>query len=322
MTRVLVTGAAGFIGSHLVEALAARGDEVVGIDNFDPFYDRAMKEANLRDMQASRFRFVEQDMLHVERTAALLTPETVIVHLAAKAGVRPSIADPVAYARVNVDGTAAVLEAARQAGARRIVFGSSSSVYGDTTPAPFREDAAAMDPVSPYAATKRAGELLVRAAASLHGFRAAALRFFTVFGPRQRPDLAIHAFARKMADGKPLTLFGDGTQARDYTYCDDIVAGVVAAVDWTARAPAGMEIFNLGGSRPLPLKVLVAELSDALGIVPTVQWAPMQPGDVQLTCADVEKSKSVLGFEARTPFAEGIRRFTAWFRRAYAGTTG
>jgi UDP-glucuronate 4-epimerase len=261
-------------------------------------------------------------MLHVERTAALLTPETVIVHLAAKAGVRPSIADPVAYARVNVDGTAAVLEAARQAGARRIVFGSSSSVYGDTTPAPFREDAAAMDPVSPYAATKRAGELLVRAAASLHGFRAAALRFFTVFGPRQRPDLAIHAFARKMADGKPLTLFGDGTQARDYTYCDDIVAGVVAAVDWTARAPAGMEIFNLGGSRPLPLKVLVAELSDALGIVPTVQWAPMQPGDVQLTCADVEKSKSVLGFEARTPFAEGIRRFTAWFRRAYAGTTG
>lgn len=322
MTRVLVTGAAGFIGSHLVEALAARGDEVVGIDNFDPFYDRAMKEANLRDMQAPRFRFVEQDMLHVQRTAALLTPETVIVHLAAKAGVRPSIADPVAYARVNVDGTAAVLEAARQAGARRIVFGSSSSVYGDTTPAPFREDAAAMDPVSPYAATKRAGELLVRAAASLHGFRAAALRFFTVFGPRQRPDLAIHAFARKMADGKPLTLFGDGTQARDYTYCDDIVAGVVAAVDWTARAPAGMEIFNLGGSRPLPLKVLVAELSDALGIVPTVQWAPMQPGDVQLTCADVEKSKSVLGFEARTPFAEGIRRFTAWFRRAYAGTTG
>jgi UDP-glucuronate 4-epimerase len=322
MTRVLVTGAAGFIGSHLVEALAARGDEVVGIDNFDPFYDRAMKEANLRDLQAPRFRFVEQDMLHVQRTAALLTSETVIVHLAAKAGVRPSIADPVAYARVNVDGTAAVLEAARHAGAGRIVFGSSSSVYGDTTPAPFREDAAAIDPVSPYAATKRAGELLVRAAAALYGFRAAALRFFTVFGPRQRPDLAIHAFARKMADGKPLTLFGDGTQARDYTYCDDIVAGVVAAVDWSARAPAGMEIFNLGGSRPLPLKVLVAELSDALGIIPTVQWAPMQPGDVQLTCADVEKSKRVLGFEARTPFTEGIRRFTAWFRRAYAGTTG
>jgi UDP-glucuronate 4-epimerase len=322
VTRVLVTGAAGFIGSHLVEALAARGDEVVGIDNFDPFYDRAMKEANLRDMQAPRFRFHEQDMLDVQRMAALLTPDTVVVHLAAKAGVRPSIADPLAYARANVEGTAAVLEAARQVGARRIVFGSSSSVYGDITPAPFREDASAIDPVSPYAATKRAGELLVRAAAPLHGFRAVALRFFTVFGPRQRPDLAIHAFARRMADGKPLTLFGDGTQARDYTYCDDIVAGVVAAVDWTARAPVGMEIFNLGGNRPLPLKVLVEELSGALGIVPTVQWAPMQPGDVQLTCADVEKSKRVLGFEARTPFAEGIRRFAAWFRRAYAGTTG
>jgi UDP-glucuronate 4-epimerase len=322
VTRVLVTGAAGFIGSHVVEALAARGDEIVGIDNFDPFYHRAMKEANLREMQHPRFHFHEQDMLDVQRTAALLTPDTVIVHLAAKAGVRPSIADPLGYARANVEGTAALLEAARRVGAPRIVFGSSSSVYGDTTPAPFREDASAIDPVSPYAATKRAGELLVRAAAPLHGFRAAALRFFTVFGPRQRPDLAIHAFARTMADGKPLTLFGDGTQARDYTYCDDIVAGVIAAVDWTARAPVGMEIFNLGGSRPLPLKVLVSELSEALGIVPTVQWAPMQPGDVQLTCAHVEKSKRVLGFEARTPFAEGVRRFAAWFRRAYAGTTG
>jgi UDP-glucuronate 4-epimerase len=322
VTRILVTGAAGFIGSHLVEALAARGDVVVGIDNFDPFYDREMKEANLRDVPESRFRLHERDILDLEPLVALLTPETVIVHLAAKAGVRPSIADPVGYARVNVEGTAAVLEAARRAGVSRFVFGSSSSVYGDTTPAPFREDAPAVDPVSPYAATKRAGELLLRAAAPLHGLRAAALRFFTVFGPRQRPDLAIHAFARRMADGRPLTLFGDGTQARDYTYCDDIVAGVVAAVDWTARAPVGMDVFNLGGSRPLPLKVLVGELSEALGVVPKIEWAPMQPGDVQLTCAHVDKSRRVLGFEARTPFAEGIRRFAAWFRRAYAGTTG
>ena len=317
-----MTGAAGFIGSHLVEALAARGDEVIGIDNFDPFYDRSMKEANLRDVAERDFRFHEQDVLDVAATAALLTPETVLVHLAAKAGVRPSIADPVGYARANVVGTAAVLEAARRAGVTRVVFGSSSSVYGDTTPVPFREDAPAVDPVSPYAGTKRAGELLVRAAAPLHGFRAAALRFFTVFGPRQRPDLAIHAFARRMADGRPLTLFGDGTQARDYTYCDDIVGGVLAAVDWTARGPVGMEVFNLGGSRPLPLKVLVGELSDALGIAPRVEWAPMQPGDVQLTCADVEKARRVLGFEARTSFSEGVRRFAAWFRRAYAGTTG
>jgi UDP-glucuronate 4-epimerase len=321
MTRVLVTGAAGFIGSHLAEALVARGDEVVGIDNFDPFYDRALKEANLRDAGAGRFTFHEADMLDGDRVAGLLTPDTVVVHLAAKAGVRPSIADPAGYARANVEGTAAVLEAARRAGAVRFVFGSSSSVYGDTTPAPFREDAPALDPVSPYAATKRAGELLVRAAASLHGLRAASLRFFTVYGPRQRPDLAIHAFARRMADGRPLTLFGDGTQSRDYTYCDDIVAGVIAAIDWTAGAPVGMDVFNLGGSRPLPLKVLVEELSTAMGITPVVQWAPMQPGDVQTTCADVDKARRILGFEARMPFGEGIRRFAAWFWRAYAGTT-
>ncbi|HET8624726.1 MAG TPA: NAD-dependent epimerase/dehydratase family protein, partial [Gemmatimonadales bacterium] len=217
MTRVLVTGAAGFIGSHLVEGLVARGDDVIGIDNFDPFYDRAMKETNLRDAGADRFRFHETDILDCDRVAGLLTPDTVVVHLAAKAGVRPSIADPAGYARANVEGTAAVLEAARRAGVARIVFGSSSSVYGDTTPAPFREDAPAVDPVSPYAATKRAGELLVRSAASLNGFKAVSLRFFTVYGPRQRPDLAIHAFARRMADGRPLILFGDGTQARDYT---------------------------------------------------------------------------------------------------------
>ncbi|HEX2449987.1 MAG TPA: NAD-dependent epimerase/dehydratase family protein [Gemmatimonadales bacterium] len=321
MTRVLVTGGAGFIGSHLVEALVARGDEVVAIDNFDPFYDRGLKEANLRDAGAGRFRFHEQDVLDADRLTALLTPDTVLVHLAAKAGVRPSIADPAGYARVNVEGTAAMLEAARRAGVVRVVFGSSSSVYGDTTPAPFREDAPAVDPVSPYAATKRAGELLVRAAASLHGFQAVSLRFFTVYGPRQRPDLAIHAFARRMADGRPLILFGDGTQARDYTYCSDIVAGVVAAVDWTADAPTGMEVFNLGGSRPLPLKVLVSELSTAMGMTPVVQWAPMQPGDVQTTCADVEKARRMLGFEARMPFGEGIQRFAAWFWRAYAGTT-
>jgi UDP-glucuronate 4-epimerase len=321
MTRVLVTGAAGFIGSHLVEALARRGDDVVGIDNFDPFYDRGMKESNLREAANGRLRFHEQDILAVDPLAALLTPDTVLVHLAAKAGVRPSIADPTGYARVNVEGTAAVLEAARRAGVSRVVFGSSSSVYGDTTAAPFREDAPAVDPVSPYAATKRAAELLVRATAPLHGFRAMSLRFFTVFGPRQRPDLAIHAFARRMVDGRPLILFGDGTQARDYTYCDDIVAGVIAAVDWTADAPVGMELVNLGGNRPLPLQALVSELASALGITPTLQRAPMQPGDVQVTCADVEKARRVLGFEARTPFGEGIERFVAWFRRAYAGTT-
>jgi UDP-glucuronate 4-epimerase len=318
VTRVLVTGAAGFIGSHLVEALARRGDEVVGIDNFDPFYARSMKERNLREMgRLPNVRFHEQDMRDVQALQKLLTPDTVIAHLAARAGVRPSIADPVGYAQANVIGTAAVVEAARRAGVSRIAFGSSSSIYGDSTPSPFREDAPAVEPVSPYAATKRAAELLIHAVAPIYGFRCAALRFFTVYGPRQRPDLAIHAFARRMVEGEVITLFGDGTQARDYTYCDDIVAGVAAAIDWTATAPVGLEPFNLGGNRSVPTGAMVAELAQALGIEPKLQWGPMQPGDVQRTAADLTRSGAVLGYAPVTPFPEGIRRFVAWFREAY-----
>ncbi len=318
MTRILVTGAAGFIGSHLVQALDREGDEIVGIDNFDPFYPRASKERNLAEMgRLPRFAFAEQDILDVDGLRARLTPDTVIVHLAAKAGVRPSLADPVGYARINVAGTAAVLEAARQAGVSRIVFGSSSSVYGDSTPVPFREDAPATEPVSPYAATKRAGELLLHALAPIHGFRAATLRFFTVYGPRQRPDLAIHAFARRMVEGKTLILFGDGSQARDYTYCDDVIAGVVAAIGWTATAKIGVETFNLGGNRSVPTGMMVAEVAAALGIEPKTRWAPMQPGDVRQTAADLTKSGAILGYVPKTPFPEGIRRFVAWFREAY-----
>lgn len=315
---MLVTGAAGFIGSHVAEALLASGDEVVGLDNFDPFYPRIMKERNLAEVRRQPgFSFQEQDLLDVPALRALLTPETVIVHLAAKAGVRPSLADPVGYARVNVTGTATVLEAARQAGVRRIVFGSSSSVYGDSTPVPFREDAVAIVPISPYAATKRAAELLLSSVASSYGFSATSLRFFTVYGPRQRPDLAIHSFTRKMVRGETLTLFGDGTQARDYTYCDDIVAGVLAAIAWTATAPVGVETFNLGGNRPIPTEDMVAEIARALGVKPKIEWAPMQPGDVQQTAADLSKSGAVLGYAPKTPFAEGIRRFIRWFREAY-----
>jgi len=321
MTRVLVTGAAGFIGSHLVEALVAQGDEVLGVDNFDPFYSREMKERNLAEVRkAAGFSFVEQDVLNLPAIRKRLTADTVIVHLAAKAGVRPSLADPVGYASANVTGTAAILEAARQAGVSRIVFGSSSSVYGDSTPVPFREDAVAVLPVSPYAATKRAAELLLISLAPIHGFRAASLRFFTVYGPRQRPDLAIHAFTRKMTEGRSLTLFGDGTQARDYTYASDIIAGVLAAINWTANAPVGVEIFNLGGNRSIPTEDMVAEIARALGIQPRIEWAPMQPGDVQRTAADLTKSKAVLGYTPRTPFAEGIRRFVHWYREAYGRT--
>ena len=318
MTRIVVTGAAGFIGSHLVEALAKRGDHVVGIDNFDPFYPRAMKERNLAEIGSQPgFTFRELDLLDVPALRALLTPNTVIVHLAAKAGVRPSLADPVGYARVNVTGTAAVAEAARQAGVTRFVFGSSSSVYGDSTAVPFREDAVAVVPVSPYAATKRAGELFLTSVAPIYGFRTASLRFFTVYGPRQRPDLAIHAFTKKMVEGQSLTLFGDGTQARDYTYCDDIVSGVVSAIDWTAAAPVGVETFNLGGNRSVATEAMVGEIARALGIKPQIEWAPMQPGDVQQTAADLTKSSQVLRYQPKTGFSEGIHRFVHWFREAY-----
>ena len=318
MTRLLVTGAAGFIGSHLIEALLSQGDEVVGVDNFDAFYPRAMKERNLVEVgPRPGLSFWEHDILDVAAVRERLTPDTVVVHLAAKAGVRPSLADPVGYARANVTGTAAVLEAARQAGVSRIVFGSSSSVYGDSTPAPFREDATAVVPVSPYAATKRAAELLLSSVTPIYGFRAASLRFFTVYGPRQRPDLAIHALTRKMMEGRTLTLFGDGTQARDYTYCDDIIAGVLAAIRWTGTAPVGVETFNLGGNRSIATGDMVAEIAAALGVQPKVEWAPMQPGDVQRTAADLTKSSAVLGYMPKTPFPEGVRRFVQWYREAY-----
>ncbi|HJS46547.1 MAG TPA: NAD-dependent epimerase/dehydratase family protein, partial [Gemmatimonadales bacterium] len=264
MTRVLVTGAAGFIGSHLVEALLARGDAVAGVDSFDPFYPRSVKEANLAGARRHPgFEFAELDVLDAAALADRIDRSTVVVHLAAKAGVRPSLADPAGYARANVEGTAAVLQAMRRAGATRLVLGSSSSVYGDDTPAPFREDAPAVRPVSPYGATKRAAELLVGAVSAVDGVRAVSLRFFTVYGPRQRPDLAIHAFARRMARGETVTLFGDGTSARDYTYCDDVVRGILAAADWTAAGGPAHEVVNIGGRRPVPLDAMVAAVASA-----------------------------------------------------------
>jgi UDP-glucuronate 4-epimerase len=319
MTRVFLTGAAGFIGSHVAEALLERGDEVIGVDNFDPFYPRPVKERNLEVARAtSGFHFHELDILETARVRRLLTPETVVVHLAAKAGVRPSLADPSGYLRVNVTGTQSLLDACREAGVARFVFGSSSSVYGDDTPPPFREDAPAVRPISPYAATKRAAELLLEAWAPHAALRAVALRFFTVYGPRQRPDLAIHSFVRRISDGQPITLFGDGSEARDYTYIDDIVWGVVRAVDWTRTAPVGLELFNLGGSETVALARLIAEISAALGIEPRIQRADRQPGDVRLTSADLSKSTQVLGYRPTVPFPEGVRRFVAWFQETHA----
>jgi UDP-glucuronate 4-epimerase len=319
MTRVLVTGAAGFIGSHLVEALLGQGHEVVGVDSFDPLYPRSFKERNLAAIGTrDGFRFVEADIRNTDRLAELLDPTTAVVHLAARAGVRPSIQDPVGYVEMNLSGTASVALAMARVGATRLVFGSSSSVYGNSTRAPFREDSPCLDPVSPYAATKRSGELLLGALAPLQGLKVAALRYFTVFGPRQRPDLAIHGFARRMLRRQPLTLFGDGSQARDYTYYSDIVAGTMAAIGWTETAHVGVECFNLGGNRPVPLRDMVATLARAMGIEPVVEWLPMQPGDVELTYADLTKSSAVLGFAPAVPFSVGIERFVEWCRAFYA----
>jgi UDP-glucuronate 4-epimerase len=210
-----------------------------------------------------------------------------------------------------------VAAATRAAGAARLVFASSSSVYGDDTPAPFREDAPALHPVSPYAATKRAAELLLEALAPHAGLRAIALRYFTVYGPRQRPDLAIHAFTRALANGQPVTLFGNGDAARDYTYCDDIVAGTVAAIDWTADAPVGLEVVNLGGDEVVTLADMLASVAGALGVEAEVRRAPPQPGDVRTTSADLAKAARLLGYRPRVAFTEGIRRFVDWYRGSH-----
>jgi UDP-glucuronate 4-epimerase len=314
--RIVVTGAAGFIGSHLSERLSARGDEVVGVDSFDPFYPRATKEQNLAALRGqARFTFVEGDI----RDAAALARAfgdaraDVVVHLAALAGVRPSLAEPARYADVNLVGTQRVLDAARAAGVRRFVFASSSSVYGGDSEPPFKESDLCLRPLSPYASTKRAGELMLWTAHHLYALDVTCLRFFTVYGPRQRPDLAIHKFGRLISAGQTIPLFGDGSTSRDYTFIDDIVDGVVASIDEAVAAP-GFRIYNLGGSRTTTLLGLVELISQALGKKANVEWQPEQPGDMKRTLADVTLSGRALGYAPKVPIEEGIARFVAWLR--------
>lgn len=311
--RVLVTGAAGFIGSHVCEALLAQGDEVVGVDNFDPFYPRPVKERNLETVRrAAGFSFLEAD---IARQALPLDGISVIFHLAARPGVRPSLEDPASYSETNITGTVRVFEAARRAGIRRVVFGSSSSVYGNATPAPFAEDAPAAWPISPYAASKRAGELMAQAFAHLYGMQIACLRFFTVYGPRQRPDLAIHRFTDLIARGQPVRMHGDGSSERDYTYITDCVDGVLAAAEWTARPRFGgvAEPINIGGGARVRLDRLIEVIGRTLGREVKIERHPDQPGDVRLTDADLHRAGRELGFRPKVGIEEGIRQFVRWY---------
>jgi len=318
VTRVLVTGAAGFLGSHVADALVARGEDVIGLDNFDAFYPRAVKEQNLAGLKAhSRFRFVEGDIRDGATVRGLLAPGDVVIHLAAKAGVRPSLEDPQGYVSTNVDGTTSMLNAAQAAGVKAFILAGSSSVYGDSAPAPFREDFPALDPISPYAATKRACELITSTFVHLYGMRAISLRFFTVYGARQRPDLAIHKFTRLIASGQTVPMFGDGSMERDHTYIDDIVQGVLAARDWVASGGAAFEIVNLGESATTRLDRLIELIGAALGKTPVIERRPMQPGDVQRTNADIGKARALLGYQPATKVEDGIPKFVRWYEETH-----
>jgi len=314
--RWVVTGAAGFIGSHVCDRLVGRGDAVIGIDNFDALYSRTIKEQNLAGVaKAPGFRLLELDC----GTASIpWDGVSGVLHFAAKPGVRPSLENPGAYVTANVTATAQVLDGARRAGLTRVVLASSSSVYGNGTPAPFREDAVADTPISPYAASKRGAELVARAFAHLYGMRIACLRFFTVYGPRQRPDLAIHRFTRALATGAAIRMFGDGSTERDYTFISDVVDGTLAALDWTGRPGAAeARVFNLGGGERVRLDRLIALIGGALGVTPRIERAPAQPGDVDLTAADLTRSAAELGYRPRVAIEDGIRQFVTWYEGAY-----
>jgi len=320
--KILVTGAAGFIGSHLCERLLGAGHDVVSLDSFDTFYDPAIKERNLATSRHfESFEEVRGDIRDPATYARLPEDIDTVVHLAARAGVRPSIDDPHLYVDVNLRGTILLLDFMRERGIRRLLFGSSSSVYGDTASVPFSEGDPGDRPISPYAATKRAGELLVHAHGHLFGMGAICLRFFTVYGPRQRPDLAIHKFARMMCAGEAIPMFGDGRSERDYTYIDDILDGVEGALGLLEKHPDVYDVVNLGGARTISLRDMIAQVGIAMGAEPRISKMPAQPGDVLRTYADVSKAERLFGYQPATPFAEGLHRFADWYRTEHPETS-
>ena len=315
--KILLTGAAGFIGSHFAETLLEEGHRVISIDNLNPFYDPTIKEQNLREIKkrfsSDQFTDLRGDIRDTDFINDVFKthhPEEV-VHLAAMAGVRPSIADPVTYQEVNIRGTMNLLEAMKKYEVSRMVFASSSSVYGNNPKVPFAEDDFVDHPISPYAATKKAGELICYTYHHLYQFTIVALRFFTVYGPRQRPEMAIHKFTRLIDEGKPVPMFGDGTTKRDYTYIDDIIDGMIRV----RKIDSGFHLYNLGESRTTALIDLIRMIEAALGKKANIQRLPLQPGDVNITYADISRARKELGYDPHTTMEEGIERFVEWYNR-------
>ena len=315
MKNLLITGGAGFIGSHLVDRLlSTEVDHITVVDDFNDFYDPSIKRANITEhLKDPRYQLNEVDIRDQTALESVFKNNNFdcVVHLAARAGVRPSLTEPQLYTETNINGTLNLLELARRNNIKQFVFGSSSSVYGINAKVPFGEDDPIRQPISPYAATKGAGELLCHTYSHLYGLRCICLRFFTVYGPRQRPDLAIHKFAKLITQGKPIPVFGDGTTRRDYTYVDDIIDGVMAAIVYDKR---DYEVINLGESRTVELKELVSLLEKELDMHATIDRQPPQPGDVPQTFADISKARALLGYNPKTQIEEGLRRFVEWFR--------
>ncbi len=320
MKKILITGGAGFIGSHLVDQLISEGSwQVAVVDDFNDFYDPDIKRANVRRQDGNpNYRLLEADIRDQSALARIFDDHKFdcIVHLAARAGVRPSLQDPLLYSETNVDGTVNLLQLSKEHGIKEFVFGSSSSVYGINAKVPFSEEDPIRQPISPYAATKGAGELLCHTYTHLYGIRCVCLRFFTVYGPRQRPDLAIHKFARLISQHKPIPVFGDGTTRRDYTFVDDIISGVRASIDYVAdSSKSDYEVLNLGESRTVELRELIELLEKELGIKAQIDRQPLQPGDVPQTYADISKARQLLNYNPQTQIEVGIQRFVEWFRQ-------
>ena len=316
MINILITGGAGFIGSHLVDRLVEDGGyRFTVLDDFNDFYDPAIKRSNISiHLGRNNFELVEGDIADSNMIKDLFRRHRFdyVVHLAARAGVRPSLENPLCYENTNVRGTYTLLEAARDSGVSKFIFGSSSSVYGTNSRVPFSEDDPISNPISPYAATKIAGEAACHAYSHLYDMKVICLRFFTVYGARQRPDLAIHKFARLISQGRSIPMFGDGTTRRDYTYIDDIISGLLAALKFDA---SNFEIINLGESQTVELRELVALLEKALGKRAEIDYQPLQAGDVPVTYADIGKARRLLGYEPRTQIEKGIERFVKWFKQ-------